>query len=177
MDGFSEAGLYEVIPLKEFRNTPGVRFHMVDMGRFMRIDAMDRVEHGGGARSPGPVETPAGTCERPWYYHKAQTDNLIVFTGHRVTELYTPKHGRIETFDVTSVGVSLNGEVIFDGPAFLSWPPGVFHRVSSGPEGSLSVNMAVHHAGFSLEDNFDIYEVDIATGEARLVRRGFLDQR
>jgi hypothetical protein len=177
MDRFSDAALYEVIPLKEFRNTPSVRFHMVDMGKFMRVDAIDRVEHGAGAYSPGPVATPAGAIERPWYYHKAQTDNLIVFTGRRVTELYTPKHGRIETFEVTADRVSLNGEVIFDGPAFLSWPPGVFHRVSSGPEGSLSVNVAVHHAGFSLEDNFDIYDVDMATGQASVVRRGVLDQR
>ncbi|KJU85090.1 hypothetical protein MBAV_002716, partial [Candidatus Magnetobacterium bavaricum] len=69
------------------------------------------------------------------------------------------------------------GELIYEGPAMLAWSPGVFHRVCSGAEGSLSLNFAIHHDGFSLEDNFDIYEVDVAGATCRVVRHGYADQK
>ncbi|MBF0458138.1 MAG: hypothetical protein HQK99_09610 [Nitrospirae bacterium] len=165
--------LYSIIPLVEFRNTPSVRFHMLPGNIIPRIDSVDRVEHGPNAISP----TIKGGSGRYWYYHKAQTDNLLVFLGSRITELYTPKHGKIETIEVTAEWVRRNGELVIEAPAILSWPPGVFHRVSSGQEGSLSLNFAVHNPGFSLEDNFDIYEVDTETGQYSIVRHGFLDQK
>ena len=165
-------GLYEIIPLKGFRNTPGVKFHMAPEGRFKSIDSIDRVEHGPDAVSPGSL----GGVERPWYYHKAQTDCLIVFKGERVTELYTPAHGRIETFTVTPQFILRDDVRVYDGPAFLSWPAHVFHRVRSGKEGSLSINIAKHHEGFSLADNFDIYDADISTGAFKVLRQGHLDQ-
>ena len=34
---------YRVIPLKPFRRTPGVRFHLFPMEEFPRIGAIDRV--------------------------------------------------------------------------------------------------------------------------------------
>ncbi|QWR78526.1 hypothetical protein [Candidatus Magnetomonas plexicatena] len=166
-------GLYTITPFVEFRNTPSVKFHILPENKIPRIDSVDRVEHGPNAVSP----TIKGSTGRYWYYHKAQTDNLLVFLGLRITELYTPKHGKVETIEVTAECIRHNGEVVIDTPAILSWPPGVFHRVSSGQEGSLSLNFAVHEPGFSLEDNFDIYEVDTETGRYSVIRHGFLDQK
>ncbi|KJR43164.1 hypothetical protein MCHI_000936 [Candidatus Magnetoovum chiemensis] len=166
-------GLYEIIPLKEFRNTDKVKFHILPTEKISKIDAIDRVEHSKGAISPGRV----GDVERPWYCHKAQTDNLLVFKGKRITELYTPKHGKIETFTVTPEYIEKDGNIYFEGPAILSWPPFVFHRVTTSDEGSLSINIAVHLDGFSLKDNFDIYSVDIQTGQSIVIRQGHLDQQ
>ncbi|MEO5361550.1 MAG: hypothetical protein H7843_14075 [Nitrospirota bacterium] len=173
MENLLVEGLYVIIPLVEFRNTPSVRFHLLPENKISHIDSVDRVEHGPNAISP----TVQGRTGRYWYYHKAQTDNLLVFLGSRITELYTPGHGKIETFEVTTERITRNGELVIDAPAILSWPPGVFHRVSSGQNGSLSINFAVHESGFSLKDNFDIYEVDIETGQYNVIRHGFLDQK
>ena len=162
-----------ITPLVEFRNTPSVKFHILPENILSHINSVDRVEHGPNAVSP----TIQGSSGRYWYYHKAQTDNLIVFLGSRITELYTPKHGKIETIEVTAQWVKHNGELVIDTPAILSWPPCVFHRVSSGQDGSLSLNLAVHEKGFSLVDNFDIYEVDTETGRYSVIRSGFLDQK
>lgn len=166
-------GLYEIIPLREFRNTPQVKFHMAPLQRLPRIDSVDRVEHGPNAQSP----TIQGDVRSLWYYHKAQTDNLLVFKGSRVTQLYTPKYGKVEAVEVTADNIKKDGQLLYEGPAMLAWPPGVFHRVCSGPEGSLSLNFAIHHEGFSLEDNFDIYEVDVEGATYRLVRHGHTDQK
>ncbi|MBF0538336.1 MAG: hypothetical protein HQL03_08810 [Nitrospirae bacterium] len=166
-------GLYEIIPLREFRNTPQVRFHMLPLQRLPRIDSVDRVEHGPNAQSP----TIEGDYRSLWYYHKAQTDNLLVFKGARITQLYTPKHGRVEAIEVSTDSVKKDGKLIYEGPAMLAWQPGVFHRVYSAAEGSLSLNFAIHHEGFSLEDNFDIYEVDVVSATFRVVRHGHADQK
>ncbi|MBF0343607.1 MAG: hypothetical protein HQL06_05170 [Nitrospirae bacterium] len=166
-------GLFEIIPLHEFRNTPQVRFHMVPVDRIHHVDSIDRVEHGPNAQSP----TIKGDPRTLWYYHKAQTDNLLVFLGSRITQLYTPKHGKVEAVEVRADSIKKDGEVIYVGPAILAWPPGVFHRVYSGPDGSLSLNFAIHHTGFSLEDNFDIYEVDIVEATYKVVRHGYADQK
>ncbi|MCG6553794.1 MAG: hypothetical protein L7F77_15820 [Candidatus Magnetominusculus sp. LBB02] len=172
MKTLSIEGLFTIIPLVEFRNTPSVKFHTLPEKKIPRIDSVDRVEHGSSAVSP----TVAGRTGQFWYYHKAQTDNLLVFLGARTTYLYTPTHGKVETLEVTPDWIKHNGELVIEAPAILSWPPGVFHRVSSGFNGSLSLNFAVHEAGFSLQDNFDIYEVDTETGAFSVVRHGFLDQ-
>ncbi len=89
-------GLYRIVALKTLRRTPGVRFDMVRLASLLRIDAIDRVIHEGGAVSPGPVSDVA----RPWYMHTHQDDNLLVLHGTRTIEIYTPAHGRIERFTV-----------------------------------------------------------------------------
>ncbi|MBF0517437.1 MAG: hypothetical protein HQK97_10035 [Nitrospirae bacterium] len=166
-------GLFKIIPLVEFRNTPSVKFHILPGNNLPRIDSVDRVEHAPNAISP----TIQGASGCYWYYHKAQTDNLLVFLGSRITELYTPRHGKIETFEVTAQWIKHNGQLVIEAPAILCWPQGVFHRVSSGQDGSLSLNFAAHEPGFSIEDNFDIYEVDTETGRYSVARHGFLDQK
>lgn len=167
------AGLYRIIPLGVLRRTPGVAFDLVPMEAFPEISGIDRVLHQGGAVSPGPV----GDVERPWYMHAHQDDNLIVLQGIRYVDIYTPYHGRVESFVVQPQQVLRGDDVVFDGPAMLVWPRGVFHRIKSSDEwGSASINFAVRYEGFDLRTNFSIYDLDTQTGEYRVIRQGHLDQ-
>jgi hypothetical protein len=53
----------------------------------------------------------------------------------------------------------------------------VFHLITSDPiEGSASVNLATHYEGFDIETNFSIYDLDVDTGEYKVIRKGSLDQ-
>ena len=166
-------GLYRVLELRRLRETPGVVFDSLALADLGDVSMIDRVVHGPGATSPGPV----GDVARPWYMHTAQNDNLIVLHGTRYVELYTPDHGRAESFVVGPDRVEHTGRVIADGAALLVWPTGVFHRVRSDDVvGSASINLAVHTAGFDIRDNFSIYDLDPATGAHTLIRDGHLDQ-
>ncbi len=166
-------GLYRIISLEVLRRTPGVAFDLVPLEALSRIDGIDRVLHEGGATSPGTV----GDVARPWYMHPHQDDNLLVLHGARYVDIYTPAHGKVESFVVRPQQVLRGDEVIFDGPAMLVWPRGVFHRIKSSDRwGSASLNFAVRYEGFDLRTNFNIYDLDTETGEYRIVREGHLDQ-
>ena len=166
-------GLYRVIRLTPLRHTQGVSFDAVPPELLQRIDSCDRVIHEHGAVSPGPV----GEVERPWYMHSYQDDNLIVVHGTRYVDVYTPARGRVETFAVSPNLVKMGDRVVFDGPAMLVWPRGVFHRVRScEKEGSASLNFAVHYEGFNIRSNFSIYDLNPETGEYRVIREGHVDQ-
>jgi hypothetical protein len=166
-------GLYRIVALKSLRRTPGVRFDMVRLESLLRIDAIDRVIHDGGAVSPGAV----GDISRPWYMHTHQDDNLLVLNGVREVDIYTPQHGRVEHFTVTADHVRRDGKLLHEGAAMLVWPRGVFHRIVSDPiEGSASLNLATHYDGFDLETNFSIYDLNTETGEYHVIRKGHLDQ-
>jgi hypothetical protein len=69
-----------------------------------------------------------------------------------------------------------NGNILYDGPALLVWPRGVFHRIKSGDHGSASINLATHYEGIDMRTNFNIYDLDTGTGEFRVLREGHLDQ-
>lgn len=167
------SGLYRIIRLRVLRRTPGVCFDVVPRGALPRIDAIDRVLHDRGAVSPGPV----GDVERPWYMHPHQDDNLIVLHGIRYVDIYTTAHGKVESFTVTPHEIRRGDEVVFDGPAMLVWPRGVFHRVlSCEKQGSASLNFAVHYDGFDIRTNFSVYELRPETGQYRVIREGHLDQ-
>jgi len=172
-DIFAEVpGLYKIIPLKLFRKTPGVSFDVLPKEIVPKVDAVDRVIHSKGALSPGPV----GGVALPWYMHPLQDDNLMVLQGIRQVEIYTPTHGKIETFVVTYDAIQQNGVTIYDGAALLVWPRGVFHRIKSGEDGSASVNLATHYEGIDMRTNFNIYDLDTETGKFRVIREGHLDQ-
>lgn len=162
---------YRIIPLKQLRRTPGVFFDNVPMEFLPRIDAIDRVIHAQGAVSPGPV----GEVARPWYMHPSQDDNLIVLQGTRHVDIYLQAHGML-SFTVTPGQILRDGEVLFDGPAMLVWPRYVFHRITSGSRGSASLNFAVHYKGLDMRTNFNIYHLDLETGQYRVIREGFQDQ-
>lgn len=166
-------GLYRIITLREFRRTKNVRFDVLDTSQIPHIDSFDRVIHGPGALSPGSV----GEVEHPWYMHPYQQDNLMVLHGTRYVDIYTPEHGKIEHFTVTADTILHGDEVCYRGAAMLVWPCHVFHRIISCPkEGSCSVNFAVHYPGFDIRTNFNIYDLDPATGKHWLIREGHLDQ-
>ena len=165
-------GLYRIIPLRVFRKTQNVTFDFVPIDLLPRIDAIDRVLHESHATSPGAV----GSIERPWYMHPFQDDNLIVLQGIRHVEIYTHEHRKIENFTVTPHEIMREGEVIYKGGAMLVWPCNVFHRIQSDAQGSASLNLAVHYDGFDIRTNFNIYQLEIATGEYCVIREGYLDQ-
>ena len=175
-DGLTEReipGLYRITSLRIFRHTPGVTFDNVPLAEIPRIDAVDRVIHEREAISPGPVEG----VERPWYMHTHQDDNLVVLHGTRHVEIYTSRHGSIERFEVRPDCVLQEGKVVFDGPAMLVWPRGVFHRIRSSSEGSAAINFAVHYPGIDAKTNFNIYSLDTTTGSFSVIRQGNLDQK
>jgi len=164
---------YRIIRLKPFRHTAGVSFDILPKDMVPKIDAIDRVLHKESAVSPGPV----GDIKRPWYMHTHQDDNLIVLGGTRHVDVYIRSHGKIESFIVTPDRIEQNGELLFDGAAMLVWPRGVFHRVASGNSGSASVNLATHYDGIDMDTNFNIYDLDTATGTFSVLREGFRDQQ
>lgn len=166
-------GLFKIIRLKEFRRTENVEFDIMVKSAIPQIDGIDRVMHRGPAVSPGPVEG----VERPWYMHYHQEDNLMVMAGERNVELYSVDHGKVEKFVVTPDYISHNGEVVLDGPGLLVWPTHVFHRIISGPKGSASLNLATRDPEIDMKYNFDIFELNIETGEYKVVREGYKDQR
>jgi hypothetical protein len=167
-----EPGLYRIIPLKVLRRTEGVSFDNVPVEAIPKIDAIDRVIHKSNAISPGPV----GEIARPWYMHPHQDDNLVVLHGTRLVDIYTKEHGRIESFEVSADRITMNDELVYDGPAMLVWPRRVFHRVESLDEGSSAINFAVHYDGIDMRTNFNIYDLDMETGHFKVIREGFKDQ-
>lgn len=166
-------GLFKIIKLKEFRRTEGVAFDVMVESMVPRVNAIDRVLHKNNAISPGPV----GDVERPWYMHPHQEDNLFVLHGKRYVDLYTKEHGKVEKFVVTPNYIEHNGEVVYEGGAVLVWPTYVFHRIISGEEGSASINLASHLEGFDIKTNFNIYDLNTETGDYKLVREGYKDQK
>ena len=166
-------GLYKVLALHPFRKTEGVSFDILPKDLVPKVDAVDRVIHKNNAISPGPI----GDVKQPWYMHPHQDDNLMVLQGVRHVDIYTKAHGRIESFVVTSDRVEHNGKILYDGPALLVWPRLVFHRIQSDDEGSASTNLATHYEGIDMRTNFNIYDLDIETGNFRVIREGHLDQQ
>ena len=60
----------------------------------------------------------------------------------------------------------------YDGPAMIVWPAGVFHRIISGSDGSISVNFSSRKKSFNLDNNFNIYDLNKGTGEYTLLKDG-----
>lgn len=164
---------YKVIKLKEFRRTKGVAFDIMVKSMIPKIDAIDRVIHDKSAISPGTV----GAVKEAWYMHPHQEDNLFVLYGKRNVELYMPEHGKIERFVITPDYIEHNGERILEGGGLITWSTDVFHRITSGENGSASINLATHLPGFDIKTNFNIYDVDIKTGKYKLLREGYKDQK
>ncbi|MDD2907706.1 MAG: hypothetical protein PHH98_03640 [Candidatus Gracilibacteria bacterium] len=162
-------GLFHIIPLKRLRHTDKVDFDV--MSFYQEFNGIDIVTHAPGAKSPGS----AGGKDGLWYMHNGQEDNLITLSGNRYVELYTKAHGKIERFEISHERIKWNGEIIFEGPAILGWPTGVFHRNYS-PEGSVSMNFSVRNDKFDLDTEFNIYDLDTNSGKYTIQRLGKLDQ-
>ena len=160
-----------IIPLKLFRKTPSVEFYKIPEV-MKNLGAIDKVIHEKGAKSP----MIANDKKHYWYMHQYQEDQILVHQGTRIIELYSRKHGRAEKFEVTPNRIKLNGKIIFKGAGILAWPQYVFHRITS-PQGSISTNYAKHYSGFNIKTNFNIYDLDVKSGEYHIVRAGHKDQK
>ena len=166
-------GLYRLITIDEFRKTPNVEFMVIAGDILPKVDSVDKVLHQGNAVSPGFGDS----GERTWYMHPCQDDNLFVLQGERNVQIYTKAHGKIETFKIAIDCVYKNDELLCRGSSMLVWPRGVFHRITSGEEGSITINLATHYEGFDIKTNFNIYELDTSSGDYTVFRDGFKDQK
>lgn len=164
--------MYRLIPLRQLRRTAGVIFDEVVPSDIPLISGIDRVIHKANGISPGPCEG----VKRPWYMHTGQDDNLLVLQGERFIDIYCPNQKKLASFIVTPDKVYKNDKLYCNQPAMVVWPAGIFHRIISGSEGSISVNFATRNADFNLEDNFNIYDLNTETGEYKVIRDGTLDQ-
>ena len=168
--------LYRIIPLRVLRRTAGVKFDEMVPSDIPRIDGIDRVIHGPNSLSPGPVEDATPPVKRPWYMHKGQDDNLMVLKGTRYVDIFKPETKERASFILTPDKVYKNEKLYYNGPAMIVWPAGIFHRIISGDEGSISVNFATRTRQFDIEDNFNIYDLNVHTGEHRILKEGIEDQ-
>ena len=165
-------GLFKIVDLIKLRRTKGVEFDIIPEDFLKDVSGVDRVIHHSCALSPGTVEN----VERPWYMHPHQRDNLVVLDGERHIDLYNKEHGKIEKFIVTRNQIYMNGKLVCDHPASLTWPENVFHRIQSMEAGSVSVNFAQRTKGFDIKNNFSIYDLNTDTGAYYVLREGHKDQ-
>lgn len=166
--------MYRLVPLRTLRKTAGVLFDEIVPSDIPKtIDGIDRVIHGPRGVSPGPCEG----VKRPWYMHPGQDDNLMVLQGERFVDIYCATKKKKTSFIVTPEKVYKDGKLYIDHPCMVVWPAGIFHRIVSGDEGSISLNFAVRgHRSFDIKSNFNVYDLNEATGEYKVIRNGFLDQ-
>ena len=164
--------MYRLLPLRTLRRTTGVKFDEIAKSDIPAIHGIDRVIHGPNGISPGPIEA----VKRPWYMHTHQDDNLLVLQGTRYVDIFCPKKKEKASFIVTPDKVYKNNKLYFNAPAMLVWPSGIFHRIISGTDGSISVNFATRHEGFDIKNNFNIYDLCTKTGKHKLLRNGYEDQ-
>ena len=52
----------------------------------------------------------------------------------------------------------------------IVWSVGIFHRIISGDEGSISVNLSTRTTKFILDDNFNIYYLNTYSGEYNVIK-------
>lgn len=164
--------MYRVIPMRVLRKTQGVKFDEMVPSDIPRIDGIDRVIHGPNSISPGSIQG----IKRPWYMHTHQDDNLMVLQGTRYVDIFCPRTLVKSSFIITPDKIYKNNKLYFDGPALIVWPSRIFHRIISGRDGSISVNLATRHEGFDLRENFNIYDLDTRTGHHTLLKDGYKDQ-
>tara|TARA_B110000858_G_C17799599_1_gene474519 strand:- start:1536 stop:2096 length:561 start_codon:yes stop_codon:yes gene_type:complete len=168
--------MYRLIPLRILRRTQGVKFDEMVPSDIPKIHGIDRVIHGPNSVSPGPITDSPVPIKRPWYMHYGQDDNLLVLQGTRYIDIFDSKKLIKASFIVTPDKVYKNDKLYYNGPAMVVWPAGIFHRIISGEEGSISVNFSTRTSKFSLTDNFNIYNLCTETGDYTLLKDGSDDQ-
>jgi hypothetical protein len=168
--------MYRIIPFRSLRRTVGVQFDEIAKSDIPRINGIDRVIHGPNSISPGPVNDSVIPVNRPWYMHKGQDDNLLVLQGTRYVDIFNPKTREKASFVITPNEIYKNDKIYHKGPAMVVWPAGIFHRIISGEEGSISVNFATRNKNFDIQDNFNVYHLCTNTGDYYLLKEGVEDQ-
>ena len=168
--------MYRIIPLRVLRRTSGVLFDELVPSDIPRINGIDRVIHGPNSISPGSIEDYVPPVKRPWYMHPGQDDNLLVLQGTRYVDIYCSKNKEKASFIITPDKIYKNDKLYFDGPAMVVWSAGIFHRIISGDEGSISVNFANRLSNFDINNNFNIYNLCTDTGKYEIIRDDSKDQ-
>ena len=168
--------LYRLIPLRVLRRTSGVKFDEIVPSDLPMISGIDRVIHKPNSISPGPLEDVVPPVKRPWYMHPGQDDNLMVLQGTRYIDVFNPNTKEKASFIISPDKVYKNDKLYYDGPAMIVWPAGIFHRIISGDEGSISINISTRNNNFNLNDNFNIYDLNVYSGEYRIIKDGSEDQ-
>ena len=168
--------MYRLIPLRVLRQTVGVKFNEMPRSDIPKIDGIDQVFHGPNSISPGSIEDTTVPVKRPWYMHPGQDDNLMVLSGTRYVDIFCPKKKQLASFVITPDKIYKNDKLYYNGPALVVWPAGIFHRIISGDEGSISLNFATRNKKYNIDDNFNIYSLNTYTGEYHCVRDGSEDQ-
>ena len=157
------------------RRTTGVVFDEMVPSDIPKIDGIDKVIH-----SPNSISRTCGrfpsTMQTPWYMHPGQDDNLLVLQGTRYIDIFCPTRKEKASFIVTPDKIYKNDKLYYDGSAMIVWPAGIFHRIISGEEGSISVNFSTRTNKFNLDDNFNIYYLNTYTGEYNIIKDGSDDQ-
>jgi len=164
--------MYKIIPLRVIRRTLGVYFDEIVPSDIPFIHGIDRVILGSNTISPGSVNQ----IKRPWYMHKYQDDNLLILQGTRYVDIYCPERKIKSSFIITPDKIYKNEKLYCDHPSMIVWPAGIFHRIISGVEGSISINFATRYKNFNVKDNFNIYDVDIKTGKYTIIKEGYKEQ-
>ena len=131
-----------------------------------KIDGIDRVIHAANSISPGPI----GDVKRPWYMHPGQDDNLMVLQGTRYVDIYSSETKNKISFIVTPDKIYKNGKLYYDGAAMVTWPSGIFHRIISGDEGSISVNLATRTRKHALRRERELQHIRSELGDGRVSR-------
>jgi hypothetical protein len=168
--------MYRIIPLRILRRTVGVKFDEIVPSDIPKIHGIDRVIHGPNSISPGPIENNEYHIKRPWYMHPAQDDNLMVLQGTRYVDIYDSKTKNGASFIITPDKIFKNDKLYYDGPAMLIWPAGIFHRIISGEEGSISVNFATRYPECDMKNNFNIYNLCKKSGKYECIHKGTENQ-
>lgn len=168
--------MYRLIPFRVLRRTSGVKFDEMVPSDIPEIHGIDRVIHAANSISPGPIDDVTPAVTRPWYMHTHQDDNLMVLQGTRYVDIWCPKERKGASFVITPEKIYKNDKLYYDGPAMVVWPAGIFHRIVSGAEGSISVNFATRNIGFDLKDNFNIYNLCRNSNSYTLLKDGSEDQ-
>jgi hypothetical protein len=163
-------GMCYIIPLSKLRETPKAKFYFVPNFVEEGISTVQRVSHEPGAMSPS-IE---GEDSQPWYMHPHQEDNMMVMAGERIIDLYTKEHG-VQTFEATPDKLTHNGKLLIEEAYVFGWYTEVFHRPNS-PNGSEAIFMTHHTEGFDFNMEFNIYSLDLETGDYSVARAGHLDQ-
>lgn len=168
--------MYRIIPLRVLRRTRGVMFDEMVPSDIPKITGIDRVIHGPNSISPASIDDIPIPVKRPWYMHPGQDDNLLVLQGTRYVDIFSRESMTRASFIITPEKVYKNDKLYYDGPAMIVWPAGIFHRIISGVEGSISVNFATRNSKFNIEDNFNIYQLCTRTGDYNILKEGHEDQ-
>ena len=168
--------MYRLIPMRILRRTAGVKFDEMVPSDIPTINGIDRVIHAPNSISPGPVEDCTPPVKRPWYMHPGQDDNLMVVQGTRYVDIYDSTKKQKASFVVTPDKIYKNNKLYYDGPAMIVWPAGIYHRIISGDEGSISINFSTRTDNFDLKTNFNVYDLCVMTGKSTVLKDGEEDQ-